>query len=226
MNSEIILFDINETVLDLSSLKPGFITAFSQQDALSLWFSRLLHTSTVCIATGVRSDFATLAAITLDNVATYYKVTLSDKQRTELLKGFANLQAHSDIKPALSKLKQHGFKTVAFSNSSSALINQQIAQADLAEYFDEVVSVESTGSFKPDATVYQFVGQQLGVAKENLRLVATHDWDTHGAMSQGLKAAYIARTAAFYNPLYLKPEIQGDNMLEIVEQIISAYKPA
>ncbi|GAD80110.1 haloacid dehalogenase type II [Vibrio ezurae] len=222
MKSEIILFDINETVLDLSSLKTHFIKAFGQQDALPLWFSRLLHASTVCIATGVRSDFATLAAITLDNLAAYYQVTLNDAQKSGLLKEFARLPTHSDIKPALSKLRQHGFKTVAFSNSSSALINQQIAQAGLADYFDELVSVESTGSFKPDPLVYDFVMQHLGVEKTNVRLVATHDWDTHGALSQGLKAAYIARATPFYHPLYLKPDIQSQNMLEIVEQIISA----
>ncbi|WP_206683193.1 hypothetical protein [Neptunicella marina] len=56
---------------------------------------------------------------------------------------------------------------------------------------------------------------------ENLRLVATHDWDTHGALTAGLKAAFINRSGAPYHPLYLKPDIQSTSMHGIVDQIIA-----
>ena len=48
-----ILFDINETVLDLSSLKPTFEALFGTAQALT-WFATLLHSSTVSALTGVR----------------------------------------------------------------------------------------------------------------------------------------------------------------------------
>lgn len=53
MSNEIILFDINETVLNLSDLKSAFTDTFGSDEALPLWFSSLLHASTVCIATRV-----------------------------------------------------------------------------------------------------------------------------------------------------------------------------
>ncbi|MFC1233482.1 haloacid dehalogenase type II [Vibrio sp. F74] len=221
MMQKTILFDINETVLDLSSLKPDFVTVFGSEEALPLWFAKLLHTSTVCIATNVSSDFATLANITLNTIAVHYSVNLTDEDRTSLLNGLANLQAYSDIKPALVLLREHGFRTVAFSNSSANLIKQQIENAMLTEYFDRVISVETTDSFKPDPTVYQFASEVLNVPITALRLVATHDWDTHGALTAGLKAAYIARTQAPYNPLYLMPDINDNTMLKIAQKIIS-----
>ena len=41
--------------------------------------------------------------------------------------------------------------------------------------------------------------------------------------SAGLKAAYIDRTGAPYNPLFLKPDVIGSTMDEIAEQIISIH---
>ena len=216
-----ILFDINETVLDLSSLKSKFVAVFGSEEALPLWFAKLLHTSTVCIVTNVISDFATLANITLSTIAAHYSINLTGTDRARLLNGFANLRPYSDIKPALTLLKEHGFRTVAFSNSSASLITQQIENATLTEYFDTVLSVEKTASFKPSPTVYQFASEELNVPVTALRLVATHDWDTHGALSAGLKAAYIARTQAPYNPLYLIPDINDNTMLKIAQKIIS-----
>ena len=58
---------------------------------------------------------------------------------------------------------------------------------------------------------------------DHLRLVATHDWDTHGALSVGLNAAYIDRTNTPYHPLYLKPAIQSNTMEGIADKIIESY---
>ncbi|MBM7034827.1 haloacid dehalogenase type II [Vibrio ulleungensis] len=222
MAQPIVLFDINETVLNLATLQPKFSATFGSTKALKIWFSQLLHTSTVCISTKIESDFATLAAISLDSVAMHFDIRLNDSTKKELLSGFAQLSAHDDVKPALSLLKEHGIKTVAFSNSSMALISKQITNAGLDDYFDDILSVESTGSFKPDPKVYHFACKTLNTEPNKLRLVATHDWDTHGAMSAGLQAAYIARAPAVYNPLYLQPDIQGATMVDIANQILEA----
>ncbi|MDO6749928.1 HAD family hydrolase, partial [Gilvimarinus sp. 1_MG-2023] len=80
-------------------------------------------------------------------------ITLTDDLRAELLAGFASLRPHADIKPALATLRSHGFRTVAFSNSSLTLIANQIKNAGLESCFDEIISVEETGSFKPDPAV-------------------------------------------------------------------------
>ena len=57
MHRDTILFDINETVLDLSSLKPLFAKHLGSEAVTATWFSMLLHSSNVCALTGVRSDF-------------------------------------------------------------------------------------------------------------------------------------------------------------------------
>ncbi len=220
MKRHTILFDINETVLDLNTLKPKFKTAFGDESVMATWFSMLLHSSTVCIMTNVRTNFATLAGTMLESIAARMAITLSDKARDDILNGFASLPAHHDIKPALTQLQSAGFRTVAFSNSSLNLISTQMTNAGLTEYFDEIISVEETGSFKPDPAVYKFAAKQLNQPLESLRLVATHDWDTHGALSVGMRAAYINRSDVIYHPLYRQPDIYASTMKDIVKQII------
>lgn len=224
MTQHTVLFDINETVLDLNSLKPLFVEAFGDEKLMSVWFAMLLHTSTVCALTKTKSDFATLAGTMLDAVAARFKLTLSNDQRGKMLSGFASLQPHEDMKAALTRLKEAGYHTVAFTNSSLPLVTSQITQAGLLDDFDDIISVEETGSFKPDPMVYQFVAAKLNLPLSALRLVATHDWDTHGAMSAGMKAAYIDRSGAPYHPLYLKPDVFEKDMREVVEKIIAADK--
>lgn len=224
MKQKTILFDINETVLNLDLLKPKFKKVFNDESVVSIWFSMLLHSSTVATLTGVKSTFATLAADMLNNVAVRRGIKLSSENRAEILNTFANLAPHNDIKSALTTLKTNGYRTVAFSNSSLDLITQQINNADLSTYFDQVISVEATGSFKPDPKVYQFVAEQLKQPIQTLRLIATHDWDTHGAMSAGMLAAYINRSGAPYHPQYKQPEIVDNDMNALVNKIIFSDK--
>ena len=221
MPRDTILFDINETVLDLSSLKPKFKVAFGDKAVTATWFSMLLHTSTVCILTDTKTNFATLAGIMLDAVAARQGVELSAVMRDEILGGFYSLPPHVDTKPALTRLRSAGYRTVAFTNSSLNLVTTQIENAGLTEYFDEIVSVEETGSFKPDPMVYKFVTKRVNRPIEELRLVATHDWDTHGAMSAGMHAAYIDRSGAPYHPLYKRPDVYATTMDDVVAQIIA-----
>jgi len=224
MSRDTILFDINETVLDLGSLKPKFKAALGAESATATWFAMLLHTSTVCALTDTKTDFATLAGAMLDAIAARMGVELTDGMRAGILGSFSRLPPHGDIAPALAKLRNAGYRTVAFTNSSLDLVTTQIANADLAEYFDDIISVEETGSFKPDARVYRFVANRLGRPVEALRLVATHDWDTHGALSAGMHAAYIDRSGAPYHPLYLRPDVVADTMGNLVERIIAANR--
>ena len=221
MSRDTVLFDINETVLDLRSLKPKFKAAFGDESVTATWFSMLLHTSTVCALTATKTEFATLAGTMLDAIAARLGADLPEETRAGILSSFASLPPHEDIAPALTRLRSAGYRTVAFTNSSLNLVNTQIANAGLTEYFDEIVSVEETGSFKPDPLVYAFASKRIKRPIEELRLVATHDWDTHGAMSAGMHAAYIDRSGAPYHPLYRRPNVHATNMGDVVEQIIA-----
>ena len=221
MSRNTVLFDVNETVLDIGTLKPIFKAVFGEESAAATWFSMLLHSTTVCALTDVKTHFATVAGIMLHTLAARRGILLSDDTQQEILNNFASLPPHKDIKPSLNKLRLAGYRTVAFSNSSTELMGKQIDNAGLTNNFDQFISVEDTGSFKPATEVYSFVAQRLSQPIQDLRLVATHDWDTHGALCAGMKAAYLDRSGAPYHACYRKPDIVSKNMNDIVAKIIA-----
>lgn len=213
-----------------------FDVQFKGKVTVDHWFATLLHSSTVAALTEVKTTFAELAKITLSKIVSTHAQPQRAERREfrgnqnqnnedefieQALKTMSSLKPHDDIIPALKNLREHGFKTVAFSNSSSTLIESQIKNSGLENHFDKILSVETTGSFKPHPKVYQFAAANLNEPIENLRLVAAHDWDTHGALSAGMKAAFLQRSHVPYNALYKKPDIIGDTMANIADQIIN-----
>lgn len=221
MSGQTVLFDINETVLDLSVLKPKFQQYMGSEDHMATWFAMLLHSSTVCLVTETKSDFKSLSLTTLACLAERLGKNLTDNEYQDILSTFAQLPAHKDIKPALTKLRASGFKVIALSNSSSELLASQLTHAGLLDYFDQVISTQQANTFKPSQEAYHFAIQQLNISTNAARLVATHDWDTHGALCAGLKAAYIDRLNSPYNPHYLKPDIIAKDMRAIIEAILT-----
>jgi len=220
MPDNVILFDINETVLNLNGLEPKFKLYLGDDSHLKTWFAMLLHSSTVCVATKVETDFKSLASAALYSLSSQLNKPLSSEACSDILNTFGSLPAHSDIKPALTKLRNANFKLVAFSNSSLTLLSSQLKNAQLHEYFDDAISLESVGTFKPSEKSYNFAVSKLNVPASQIRLVAAHDWDTHGALSAGLNAAFINRQGAIYNPLYEMPSITGSTMTEVANKII------
>ena len=222
MKQKVILLDINETVLSLQSLRTSFAATFGHEHLTDTWFAMVLHASTVSVVTGVKTNFANLAKISLETLAARLRVNLSEQTIADILQVFASLKPHSDIVPALLKLRAAGFQIVALSNSSLGLITKQIQNSGLSDYFEDLISVEEAATFKPSREAYQLASHRLGRQACDLRLVACHDWDTHGAICAGLHAAYIDRAGAVYNPLYKKPKIYASTMHDVADLIISS----
>jgi hypothetical protein len=66
----IIVFDVNETLLDVGALAPQFHQAFNDGQALREWFSTvLLYYSEVATLTGLYHDFPTVGGAALDMIA-------------------------------------------------------------------------------------------------------------------------------------------------------------
>jgi 2-haloacid dehalogenase len=74
---------------------------------------------------------------------------------------------------------------------------------------------------KPAPEPYQMAAQRLGVDISQIRLIAAHDWDVAGAMQAGAAAAFVARPGMVLNPLFPAPDVVGDTMLDVVDQIIA-----
>ena len=111
---ELLLFDVNETLLDLRALSPAFASEFGDDSALPLWFAQLLRLALVATLTGNYSDFAALGADALDMVAARQGRSLDEQGKGQLLAGMRQLPPHEEVPASLDRLRAAGVGGVAF----------------------------------------------------------------------------------------------------------------
>ncbi|MBA2356451.1 MAG: haloacid dehalogenase type II [Acidobacteria bacterium] len=222
----ILVFDVNETLLDVQALDPVFDDAFGRGDARREWFSTLLLYSGVASLAGPYEEFSTIAGAALDMTAERRGVRLSAVERTGILRGMLALPAHPDVPRGLQRLRDAGFRLVALSNSSQAALEAQLTNAGLSPFFERRFSVEAVRRFKPAAEVYQLVARELGVGTGDLRMVAAHAWDIVGAMRAGCSGAFVARPGAVWYPLAPRPDVVGPDLPSIAQHVIALESAA
>lgn len=216
----VIVFDVIETLLDLTALDEHFERVFRDGAARQQWFVQMLQLALVATITHAYTDFGSVGRAALDMVAASRQITLSDDQRRQILGAVRTLPPHPDVKDGLERLRSAGLRLMALTNSTAATAEAQLSYAGLRGYFEAVFSVDEVRRFKPAAEVYHMVAQHLGVEEDRLRMVAAHDWDVTGALRAGLKAAFVARPGKVLNPLGGQPDIVGRDLREIAPLII------
>jgi 2-haloacid dehalogenase len=220
-----LVFDVNETLLDLAALRAPFAAAFGDDAPLGEWFARLLHGSLVATVTDSYEDFASIGRRVLETVAMRQRVELSSEQRDAILDAMLRLPAHPEVDGALGRLRSAGFPLGTLSNSSNSTVRTQLEHAGLLDRFDLVLSIEEVRRFKPAPEPYLMAARRLGVAPSELRLVAAHDWDVWGAMRAGCQAAYVARSGEPFT-LGRPPPIVAQNLSAVAEEVLRLDEPA
>ncbi|WP_254448409.1 HAD family hydrolase [Spirosoma rhododendri] len=76
-----IVFDVNETLLDLSSLQRAFTQTFNEQFAFKFWFSTLLQYSLVDTLTTNYHDFGQIGKAALTMTSAYFDKPLSPDEQ-------------------------------------------------------------------------------------------------------------------------------------------------
>ncbi len=218
---KVIIFDVNETLLDLAPLRRSVGEALhGREDLLPLWFSTMLHYSLVDTLTADYHDFGQIGAAALLMVAESQGIDLEPEVAQQAIVGIiTRLPAHEDVVPALKALSAGGFRVVSLTNSSNKGVTAQFEYAGLTTYFERRFSVEEVHAFKPDPRPYRWVLKQLGVKPEAALMVAAHAWDLAGAKAVGLQTAFIRRSGAVLYPNTKQPDYVVDNLQQLVDQL-------
>ncbi len=216
----VLAFDFNQTLIDFDALRPAFAEFFHDAAALDEWFSLLLHYSTVVTLTDSYSDFSALGRAVFSMLAEGKGLRVSEEERSRVFQAMLSLPAHPEVPEALARLRAAGFRMVVLTNSPHASVDVQIRKAGIAQYFDEVISVDSVHRFKPDLEVYRYAARHLGVATGELMLIAAHAWDVYGAIQAGCRGAFVARQRRPLFPLGPKPEISAPDLQAVADAIL------
>jgi 2-haloacid dehalogenase len=216
----VVVFDVNETLLNLAALDPHFERAFGDTSARQQWFAQVLQSALVLTVIDSYVDFGTIGAAALDMTADRLGVFLSATDRIAILGGILTLPPHPEVPENLARLRAAGLRLSTLTNSTAKVAEEQLVNAGLIDYFDQVLSVDAVRQFKPATGAYRMAARELGVTPSDLRLVAAHDWDVAGAMRAGWAAAFVARPGMVLGPLGERPDIVGRDLRDVVDQIL------
>jgi 2-haloacid dehalogenase len=222
--ARVLVFDVNETLLDLAALRDPFARAFGDAAPLGEWFARLLHGSLVATLTDAYEDFASIGRSALDAVAFRRGRKLPAAERDAILETMLELPAHPEVPDALSRLRSAGFPLATLTNSSPEMARAQLEHTGILDRFDRVLSVEEVRRYKPAPEPYHMAAERLGVPPSEMRMVAAHDWDVWGAMRAGCAAAYVARTDVPF-VLGSPPDLAGPDLSAVADAILLVDEP-
>jgi len=199
---EVIFFDVNETLLDLTPLRESVGETLGGRPELApLWFTTLLQYSLVSTVAGRYNNFDEIGAACLRMVAKSLGLELGGDAAERCLAQMRCLPPHPDVVPALERLRDAGFRLATLTNSSKSAVADQMQNAGLARFFESLLSVEEVGLYKPHAHVYRWAARRVGVDVSECLFVAAHGWDVAGAAWAGMRTAFIARPGQQMFPL-------------------------
>ncbi|MET4075740.1 haloacid dehalogenase type II [Hymenobacter sp. UYCo722] len=218
---KLLLFDVNETLLDLGKLQAAINQEFRSEFAFKQWFGLLLHYSLVDTVASNYHAFGQIGDAALDMLAQALGQSARPASRKkELLALITELPPHSDVVPGLTALQRAGFRMATLTNSPDAALQQQMAYAGLTGFFEQLVSIDSLKRYKPHPDTYRATCERLRVAPAETLLVAAHGWDTAGAQLAGLQAAFLARPGQSLYSLAPAPTFTAPNLEALARQLI------
>lgn len=216
----LLLFDVNETLLDMFAMEEEVNKTFKNELAFKFWFAQLLEYSLVENSTATYHSFSEVGKAVMKMTVEASGKEISEAKQKELVEMVNTTQPHPDVVPALRRLKQAGFRMATLSNSPAKATVPHLEMVGLKEFFEATMSVDSVKKFKPHASTYQYAADQLGVKLEETMLVAAHGWDIAGAIRSGARAAFIKRSGKSLYPLAQEPELKVYSFNELADRLI------
>jgi 2-haloacid dehalogenase len=213
----VLVFDVNETLIDFESMNPLFERIFGDKRVMREWLGHLFMYSMTITLSGLYEGFFTLGQGLLKMVGDIHGVEVTDADIEKIRQAMLTMPAHSDVETGLTMLKDAGFRMVTLTNSPSNPKGQSpLEHAGLAHFFERQFTIETTRAYKPAPQAYHLVAQCLGVRAPTCFMIAAHVWDTVGAQSAGYTAGLLTRfgnaplpVQSLPQPDLLAPDLPG-----------------
>ena len=92
-----LVFDVNETLLDLRALEPHFVRAFGDKSVLLEWFNQVILFSEAVTLAGNYKNFGEVARAALEMTAAAHGKELSAEAVQQIVGGIRNLPPHPEV---------------------------------------------------------------------------------------------------------------------------------
>jgi 2-haloacid dehalogenase len=223
----LIVFDVNETLLDLETMGPVFERIFNDRSALRLWFANLILYSEALTLARVYVPFTDIGAAVLRMVAKTRSVEITSADEQELKERFSTMPPHREVPQALAQLRSAGFRLFTLTDNLLEVQGRQLESGQIIQHFERRFSVDQVVKrHKPAPEAYAYVERELRVPASHLFLIASHTWDTLGAVAAGWGAALIKRPGNEVLEVGPQPTFVGSDLKVVADKLIAKYLQA
>ena len=132
---------------------------------------------------------------------------LTEEERVEFNYAWHRLSPWPDAVAGLNRLKTR-YVIATLSNGNVALLTNMAKNAGLP--WDAILSAELAERYKPNPAVYLKAADLLGLAPEQVMMVAAHPGDLRAAAATGLRTGYVPRPLERGPDRPFTPDTSGD----------------
>ncbi|GAB3547273.1 haloacid dehalogenase type II [Arthrobacter tumbae] len=214
-----IVFDVNETLSDMSSLADAFDAEGLPPLTARVWFGGILRDGFALTVTGDNRAFSDVAKDSLQRLCADMLGSGNHTAAVDNILGtLTSLPVHDDVVPGVAALAELA-ELVTLSNGAASVAEGLLARAGIRSHFAELLSVADAAAWKPGTSAYGYAAMERGRQPAEMLLVAVHPWDIHGAHRAGLRTAWINRTGGAYPTYFDAPDLEAGSLPELVEKL-------
>jgi len=215
-------FDIYGTLIDPHGVVDELTLHIGEraQEFSNVWREKQLEYSFRRGLMGRYENFPVCTRQALDYSDSLLQTGLDESTKAALMQVYRKLPAYDDVPASLQALSDAGFRMFGFSNGVADAVSGLLQHAQIDQYFEGVVSVDSIGTFKPDPRVYRHFIEVAATEADNCWLVSSNAFDVIGAVSAGMKAAWLQRSSSVvFDPWGIEPTRVIHGLDELIKEI-------
>lgn len=220
-------FDVFGTVLDLGGSLTPFIEKFLKKREASVspeqfwqqWRARqrLEQYQDTIMMLG-HSGYLETARRAFVYTLHFNHVEASETEVKDFMEAWQSLSPFPDVLAALEGLSTR-YKLIVLSNGNPHFLDHLVKNR-IQWNFDEVISVEVVGAFKPHPGVYRRAASILGLEVGQCLMVSANAFDVVGARACGLRGAYINRYHLPYEDTPYRADIEVTDFTALAEVLL------
>ena len=215
-----VIFDPNSVISTVEEIYPGKGMEFTKA-----WRTKQFEYGFLRSITGKHEDFFKVTEGTLLYTIENMKLEATEEQKKKLLNAYLTLKPWPDAIDGLKKLKASGIKIITIANFSKKMLQANADNAGIADLFDELLSTEVNGTYKPDPKAYALGMEHLGLKKEEIVFAAFGGWDAYGAKNFGYPTYWVNRFSLPKENLGINPDATSENFQGLLDFVLVTKAP-
>jgi 2-haloacid dehalogenase len=143
--------------------------------------------------------FTEIGGAVMQMLARTRGLEITEADKAELTDKFASLPPHPEVPGALRRLRDAGFRLFTLTDNLLKIQGRQLEHGGIIDLFERRFSVDQeVRRHKPAPEAYAYVVKALGAEPAQMCLIASHTWDTLGAVAAGWQAALSSGPATTF----------------------------